>query len=121
MPPPSMSAAVREETRRYERVSAQSVVTIYWQDEAALPCDASAIVRNVSAGGFGLRTEQRFDLGKLITVRTPERSLTCSVRHVQEEPFGYLVGLKIRSSSDGSSLEESLNSLSAVLAAIGRK
>lgn len=110
-----------KEARKYARTPARSVVLIYWQDAAKLPCEATAIVRDVSAGGFGLRTDRPFDVGKSITVRTPQRSLECAVRHVQEEPHSYLVGLQILSASDGSSLEQSLTSLSDALASIGRK
>lgn len=110
-----------KEARKYARTPARSVVLIYWQDAAKLPCEAAAIVRDISAKGFGLRTDRSFDIGKSITVRTPQRSLECAVRHVQQEPHSYLVGLEVLSASDGSSLEQSLTSLSNALAAIGRK
>lgn len=111
----------QRESRRFPRTPARSVVLIYWQDSAGLPCEATAVIRDVSARGFGLRTDRPFEVGAFITVRTPERSLVCAVRHVQAEPCSYLVGLEILSSSDGSSDEVSLNCLSKALEAIGRK
>ena len=114
-------SGVQKEARQHARTPARSVVLIYWQDDARLPCEASSVIRNVSAGGFGMRTDRPFNIGKSITVRTPQRSLACIVRHVQPEPHSYLVGLEILSASDGSSLEQSLTSLSNALTAIGRK
>ena len=75
------------------------------------------MVRNTSPRGFGIRTDRTFRVGQSITVRTPERSLECKVRHVQEHSYSFMIGLEIQSSSDGSSLERSLDSLSSALTA----
>jgi hypothetical protein len=110
-------ATIRADNRRDLRTAARAVVLIYWQDERKLPCETTAVIRDVSAGGFGVRTDRSFPEGKSITVRTPERSLECTVRHVQQQPHSFFVGLQIRPSSDGSGHEQSLGSLSAALAA----
>ena len=105
------------DTRRELRHSTREVVQIYWMDEGGLPNEGSAVIRNVSARGFGIRTDRSFTVGQSITVRVPERSLTCAVRHVQERVHSFTVGLEIRASSDGSSLEHSLENLSSALGA----
>lgn len=105
------------DTRRETRHDTRSVVQIYWKDQAGLPCDGTGVIRNVSARGFGLTADRSFDLGQSITVRTPDRSLECVVRHVRPRTYSFMVGLEIRASSDGSSLEHSLENLSSALGA----
>ena len=105
-------AAHRVERRRYPRHPAQGEVLVYWQDKSALPCDTSAVLRNVSAFGFAIELVERFPVGGAVTVRTAERSLQCTVRHVQQYPNSFLVGLEVLSSSDGSTCERSLQGLS---------
>ncbi|MDA0206939.1 MAG: PilZ domain-containing protein [Acidobacteria bacterium] len=109
--------AVSVNKRSHPRTSTRAVVLIYWLDENRLPCESTAVIKDVSAGGFGIRTDRGFPQGKSITVRTPERSLECVVRHVTEQPHSFMVGLQIRSSSDGSGQEQSLEGLSSALAA----
>jgi hypothetical protein len=99
--------------RRDPRRPAQTVVLIYWLDDAGLACDACAIIRDVSARGFGIETDQCFPVGQSLTIRTVDNALECVVRHMQEYPNSFLAGLEVLSSSDGSSLESSLASLSA--------
>ena len=38
---------------------------------------------------------ERFPVGGAVTVRTAERSLQCTVRHVQQHPNSFLVGLEV--------------------------
>ena len=111
----------RPHSRRHERQETRVPVQIYWQDDIGLPCEAVALVRNTSARGFGIRTDRDFRIGQSITVRTPERSMACEVRHVQEHSYSFMVGLEIQSSSDGSSLERSLDSLSSALETAARR
>jgi hypothetical protein len=101
--------------RRHPRHAAQTVVLIYWLDLTGLPCEACAVIRDVSARGFGVETDQCFTVGQALTIRTALSSLECVVRHMQEYPNSFLAGLEVLSSSDGSSLESSLANLSAVL------
>ena len=105
------------ESRRYPRSPAQTVVLIYWLDDRGLPCDACAVIRDVSARGFGIETDQNFLVGQALTIRTAERSLQCVVRHMQEYPSSFLAGLEVVASSDGSSLESSLANLASILKA----
>ena len=115
--PLTSAIAVSVNKRRHPRTSARAVVLIYWQDERRLPCESTAVIKDVSAGGFGIRTDRSFPQGKAITVRTPERSLECAVRHVTEQTDSFIVGLQILSSSDGSGQEQSLEGLSSALTA----
>jgi hypothetical protein len=101
--------------RRDPRRPAQTVVLIYWLDNTGLPCDACAVIRDVSARGFGIETDRCFPVGQALTIRTATRSLECVVRHMQEYPNSFLAGLEVLSSSDGSSLESSLANLSAAV------
>jgi hypothetical protein len=102
--------------RRDPRHPAQTVVLIYWLDDTGLPCDACAVIRDVSSRGFGIETDRCFPVGQTLTIRTAASSLECVVRHMQEFPDSFLAGLEVLSSSDGSSLEYSLATLSAALA-----
>ena len=88
---------------------------IYWLDDTGLPCDACAVIRDVSARGFGIETDQPFTVGQALTIRTADSSLECVVRHMQEYPNSFLAGLEVLSSSDGSSLEFSLANLTIAL------
>lgn len=101
--------------RRDPRRPAQTVVLIYWLDDTGLPCDACAVIRDVSARGFGIETDQPFTVGQALTIRTADSSLECVVRHMQEYPNSFLAGLEVLSSSDGSSLEFSLANLTIAL------
>jgi hypothetical protein len=117
-PPSSTQVAQPTEAdlRRHPRHPAQTVVLIYWLDAGGLPCEACAVIRDVSARGFGIETDRCFPVGQSLTIRTAANSLECVVRHMQEYPNSFLAGLEVLSSSDGSSLESSLANLAAVLA-----
>jgi hypothetical protein len=104
-----------QELRRHPRQPADDVVLLYWADGHGLPQEACAVIRDVSARGFGVETDRRFEIGEAVTVRTPERSLACIVRHAQEYPNSFVMGLEILSSSDGSSHESSLANLASAL------
>jgi len=108
--------AIREERRRHPRHLAEQKVLVYWQDKAGLPCDAPAILRNVSARGFAIELAVRFPVGGAVTVRTTERSLQCTIRHVQKQANGFLAGLEVISVSDATAWEQSLMKLSTALA-----
>jgi hypothetical protein len=107
---------IREERRRHPRHLAKREVLVYWQNKAGMPCEAAAVVRNVSARGFAIELVERFPVGGAVTVRTSEGSLQCTVRHVQKQPNCFLAGLEVISISDGSRWERSLKRLSSALA-----
>jgi hypothetical protein len=106
----------REERRHHPRYSVKEDVLVYWQNKSGLPCEASATLRNVSAYGFAIELVERFPVGGAVTVRTTERSLQCTVRHVQQHANSFLAGLEVLSASDGSTCERSLKVLSSALA-----
>ena len=108
--------STQSDHRRDPRRPAQTVVLIYWLDITGLPCEACAVIRDVSARGFGIETDQCFPVGRRLTIRTAASSLECVVRHMQVFPSSFLDGLEVLSSSDGSSLESSLANLSAAIA-----
>lgn len=90
---------------------------VCWQDDAGLQCEAHAIIGDISASGFGVEINRSIPLTKIVTVSDPERSLLCAVRHIQEFPNSFLVGLEVLSSSDDTPLAKSLEELSSALAA----
>ena len=108
-------ASPREERRRHRRQPAQEPVMVYWQGKFGLPCESSAELRNISAGGFAIELTEKFDVGSVVVVKTAERSLQCIVRHVQQHSDSFLAGLEVLSSSDGSSSARSLEGLSSAL------
>ena len=108
--------AVRQDRRRHPRHLAEQKVLVYWRNRSGLPCETAAVLRNVSARGFAIELRERFPVGGAVTVRTSEGSLQCTVRHVQEQPDGFLAGLEVISVSDGSRWERSLMGLSSALA-----
>lgn len=113
---PTVTASKLNDLRRDPRYPSQTVVLIYWTDARGFPCDACAVIRDVSARGFGIETDQQFPIGQPLTIRTAVNSLECVVRHLQEYPNSFLAGLEVLSSSDGSALESSLANLSAAIA-----
>ena len=103
--------------RHHPRYSAGDEVLVCWQDDAGLQCEARAIVGDISASGFGVEINRSIPLTTIVTVSAPERSLRCAVRHIQEFPNSFLVGLEVLSSSDDTPLAKSLEQLSSALAA----
>ena len=117
---PTVTASKLNDLRRDPRYPSQTVVLIYWTDARGFPCDACAVIRDVSARGLGIETDQQFPIGQPLTIRTAVNSLECVVRHLQEYPNSFLAGLEVLSSSDGSALESSLANLSAAIAPSSR-
>jgi hypothetical protein len=105
------------EQRRFRRFSTTLDVEIYWEDEYGLPCVSPAVVRNVSAGGFGIELSQKPPVGSLLTVRTLKSSLQCVVRHVKPDQRAYLVGVQMLPAPDGTTPTQSLERLAAALSA----
>ena len=66
-----------------------------------LPCVAPAVVRNVSAGGFGISLGRKPPVGSLRTVRTPQTSMPCVVRQVHPDHGAFLIGVALLPIRDG--------------------
>ena len=105
------------EQRRHRRISTTLDVRISWQDEFGLQCHAFAVVRDVSAGGFGIELDRQPPLGSLLTVRTLKSSMQCVVRHVQPQQDTFLVGVEMLPAPDGTTPTQSLERLAASLSA----
>lgn len=108
------------ERRRYRRFWVGLNVRVYWQDEQGRQREAPALLRDVSAGGFGIELQDRLEVGTIITVRTMVNSPRCEVRHMRANSARVLIGVKVLPSADGSRHEESLEKLAAALAASRR-
>ena len=111
------SGLPKREQRKHRRVAANLGVRVYWQAGPGALCDALSIVRDVSAGGFGILLQRELSRGELISVETAEGSLQCVVRHVRKTPRGWLIGVEVMAASDGSNHRRSLDNLRIVLAA----
>ena len=107
----------KREQRKHRRVAANLGVRVYWQAGPGPLYDALGVVKEVSAGGFGILLERELSRGELISVETAEGSLQCIVRHVKETPRGCLIGVEVMAASDGSNHRRSLDNLRIVLAA----
>jgi hypothetical protein len=108
------------ERRRYRRFWVGLNVRVYWQDEEGRQRETPALLRDVSAGGFGIESQDRLAVGMVITVRTMVNSPRCEMRHLQANEKRVLIGVKVLPSEDGSSHEESLEKLASALAASRR-
>lgn len=85
----------RVERRRSKRFVTELQVRLCWSDEASRVFEGSGVVRNVSAGGFGVEFSQRLPVDQILTVKTLSSSLPCVVRHVQEKAEGVLIGMQV--------------------------
>lgn len=108
------------ERRRYRRFWVGLNVDLSWQDEQGREREAQALLRDVSAGGFGIELEERVEVGLVITIRTMVTSARCEVRHTHANGKTVVIGVKVLPSEDGSRHEESLEKLAAALSA-GRR
>ena len=111
------NALQKVEQRKHRRIAANLGVRVYWQVGPGPLYDALGIVRDVSAGGFGILLERELSRGELVSVETVEGSLQCIVRHVKETPRGRLIGVEVMAASDGSNHRRSLDNLRIALAA----
>ena len=107
--------AQQEERRRHPRHLAEGQILVHWQSKFGLLRESSALLKNVSAGGFAIELDEKFPVGGVVIVETSERSLQCMVRHVQQQPHSFLVGLEVLSASDDSTCARSLEALSSAL------
>jgi hypothetical protein len=106
--------------RRYRRFWVGINVRLYWQDEQGRQRESAALLRDVSAGGFGIELQDVLEVGMIVTVRTIVNSPRCEVRHVQANDKRVLIGVRVLPSDDGSRHEESLQKLADALAASRR-
>ena len=111
------SAPPKLEQRKHRRIAANLGVRVYWQAGPGPLYDALGVVKDVSAGGFGIELERELSRGELISVETPEGSLQCIVRHVKQTPRGRRIGVEVMAASDGSNHRRSLDNLRIALAA----
>jgi len=104
-----------KERRRAVRFEAAFDVAISKTDDATRRIATDAWVRDVSANGLGLCCAEPFEVGDVVTVRAPGKSLQCEVRHCRAEGALFSVGLEVRRSSDGTDIQVSLRDLSKAL------
>ena len=91
----------RIEQRRSRRFSTTLDVEIYWHDEYRVPCVLPAVVKNVSAGGFGNSLGRKSPVVSLLTVGTPQTSMPCVVRQVHPDHGAFLIGVALLPIRDG--------------------
>ena len=108
-------AAQQEERRRNPRHLAEGQVLVHWPSKFGFLRESSALLRDVSVGGFAIDLVEKLPVGGVVIVETSERSLQCMVRHVQQQPHSFLVGLEVLSASDDSTCARSLEALSSAL------
>lgn len=107
----SSGRPIVERRKHLRHVTALSV-TIFWRDESGLLREMPGIVRDVSAGGFGIEVDYQFHAGQALSVETQSGTLKCQIRHVQERQDGSLVGVEVLLASDASDQVQSLRKLS---------
>ena len=106
----------RAEQRRYPRFPAELRVRIHWKDSSGDLHDTLGIIIDLSAGGFGIELARPFPEGALLSVETHEGTLLCVVRHTQQRPNNYRLGVEVLAASDGSNHRRSLDNLEIALA-----
>lgn len=105
----------RDERRRHLRFSTTMEVKTTWQDEFGLLCSAHGVVRDVSAGGFGVELERKPPLSALLSVEAMKGSMRCVVRHARQEEDRFVVGLELLPELDGTTVTQSLDRLAKAL------
>lgn len=113
--PNGLSEGPPDERRRHLRFSTTLEVQTAWQDEFGMPCGSAGIVRDVSAGGFGVELKQKPPRSALLTVTAMRGSMRCVVRYVRQEDDCFVVGLELLPESDGTTITQSLERLAAAL------
>jgi hypothetical protein len=104
------------EQRRHRRIPTSLNVEVTWIDAFGFENVAAAVVKDISAGGFGIESSESRPLGSRLTVATQASSMQCVVRHVSATEDGFRLGLEILPSVDEiARKKESLDSLRAAL------
>lgn len=106
----------RAEQRKHRRFPTKLSVRIHWKDRSGNLHNTPGILVDVSAGGFGIELARPFAEGTLMSVETQEGALQCVVRHGQQRPNGYRLGVEVLAASDGSNHKRSLDNLEIALA-----
>jgi len=101
--------------RRHHRLSTNLNVQVSWIDAFGFQNDEVAVVKNVSAGGFGIEFGHNRPLGSRLTVRTENNSMQCVVRHTQARPGGFHLGLEALPSVEQRGTSQSLDRLATAL------
>lgn len=115
--PESEAEAVGIEQRKDRRYNKEFGVRLYWLGDSADLREIPGVVKDISAGGFGIDVDQPFIVGQLVSVGTSEGALQCSVCHVRPgQNQTYRVGMKILSASDGCDHKRSLENLDIAVA-----
>ena len=115
--PEGKTEAVRVEQRTDRRYNKEFGVRLYWLGDSADLRDIPGVVKDISAGGFGIEVDHPFLVGQLVSVGTSEGSLQCVVCHVRRRQNEiYRLGMKILSASDGSNHKRSLENLDIAVA-----
>lgn len=104
------------EQRKHRRFPTKLDVRIHWKAASGNLQETSGIIIDVSAGGFGIEIARPFAAGTLLSVETHGGSLQCVVRHAQQRPSGYRLGVEVLAASDGSNHKRSLDNLEIALA-----
>lgn len=104
------------EQRRHRRIPTNLNVQVTWIDAFGFENAAAAVVKDISAGGFGIESCQRRPVGSRLTVTTQTNSMPCVVRHLRAVRDEFYLGLEILPSLDEiAQTKESLESLRTAL------
>lgn len=104
------------EKRRHRRIPTSLNVQVTWVDAFGFESFAAAVVKDISAGGFGIELCQCRPVGSRLTVTTQTNALRCVVRHVRESQDVFYIGLELLPSVDEiAKTRESLESLRTAL------
>ena len=104
------------EKRRHRRIPTNLSVEVTWIDAFGFENAAAAVVKDISAGGFGIESYQSRPVGSRLTVATRTNSMRCVVRHLRAVRDGFYLGLEILPSvHEIATTNESLERLRAAL------
>jgi len=104
------------EQRRHRRIPTSLNVQVAWIDAFGFENAAAAVVKDISAGGFGIESGQSRPVGSRLTVTTQANAMRCVVRHLRTGRDGFYLGLEILPSVDEiAKTKESLESLRTAL------
>jgi hypothetical protein len=102
--------------RRHRRIPTNLNVEVTWVGGFGFEKKAAAVVKDISAGGFGIESCHYRPVGSRLTVNTQTTAMRCIVRHIREQSDGFYIGLEILPSVDDiAKTQESLESLRLAL------
>ena len=104
------------EQRRHRRIPTSLNVEVAWVDGFGFKKAAAAVVKDISAGGFGIELYRHRPAGSRLTVTTQTNAMACIVRHVRAVRDEFYLGLEIMPSVDEiTKAKESLENLRTAL------